>query len=522
MNDFKQETNENAGDSLHATMPGGEQQGNKSLTNSIAIAYGDGIGKEIMRATLDILDAAGAGLEYEEVKIGKEMYLGGHQSGIAPEAWDILRRNPVFLKGPITTPQGGGYKSLNVTIRKTLGLFANVRPCRAYTPYVDSNFPDMDLVVVRENEEDLYAGIEHQQTAEVVQCLKLVSRPGCERVIRYAFEYARAHGRKKVTCMSKDNIMKHTDGLFHSVFDEIAKEYPDLENDHYIIDIGSALLADRPEQFDVIVTLNLYGDIVSDITAQVAGSVGLGGSANIGDGISMFEAIHGSAPDIAGKGIANPSGLIHAACMMLTHIGKGDIGARIQNALLRTLEEGIHTGDLYSEAYTSRKVGTQEFAQEVIKHLGQEPKHLKVVKPKANSKPIRVEVTPFKPANKKLTGVDVFIDWVLDERDPNVLGKQLEAIAADDFKLKMITNRGVKVYPNGFPETFCTDHWRCRFISAEDGGKDVEGNKIAAPVTYAQITGLLQRLTNANLNFIKIENLYEINGKRAYSLGQGE
>lgn len=517
---FKQKTNVSQGDST--TMPERAKSGQGSLSNSIAVAYGDGIGREIMQATLDILDAAGANLEYEEVKIGKEMYLEGYQSGIAPDAWDILRRNPVFLKGPITTPQGGGYKSLNVTIRKTLGLFANVRPCRAYTPYVDSNFADMDLVVVRENEEDLYAGIEHQQTAEVVQCLKLVSRPGCERVVRYAFEYARTHGRKKVTCMSKDNIMKHTDGLFHRVFDEIAKEYPDLESEHYIIDIGSALLADRPEQFDVIVTLNLYGDIVSDITAQVAGSVGLGGSANIGNSISMFEAIHGSAPDIAGKGIANPSGLIHGACMMLDHIGKADIGARIQNALLRTLEDGIHTGDLYSEAYTSRRVGTRDFAKAVIARLGQEPVHLKAIQPKANSKPIQIKTTPFKPANKKLTGVDVFIDWVLDDRNPHVLGRQLEEIAADDFKLKMITNRGVKVYPNGFPETFCTDHWRCRFIAAEDAGKDVQGNPVSVPVSYEQITGLLQRLTVAGLNFIKIENLYEINGKRAYSLGQGE
>ena len=494
----------------------------KQLSNKIAVAYGDGIGPEIMKATLSILEAAGAGLEYEEVKIGKEMYLNGHQSGIAPEAWDILRRNGVFLKGPITTPQGRGYKSLNVTIRKTLGLYANVRPCRAFTPYVDSNFPDMDLVVVRENEEDLYAGIEHQQTAEVVQCLKLVSRPGCERVIRYAFEYARANDRKKVTCMSKDNIMKHTDGLFHQVFDEVAKEYPDIEQEHHIIDIGSALLADRPEQFDVIVTLNLYGDIVSDITAQIAGSVGLGGSANIGDPISMFEAIHGSAPDIAGKGIANPSGLIHAACMMLAHMGKNDIAVRIQNALLRTLEDGIHTGDLYSEAYTTQKVGTQGFADAVIERLGEVPKHLKVVEGGAGNKPIEVRIKPFVPANKKLVGVDVFIDWAIEGRDPNLLGRELERIAKDDFRLKMITNRGVKVYPDGFPETFCTDHWRCRFVASAEGTQGTDGKPQLAPVTYQQVTGLLQRLTAEGLNFIKIENLYEINGQRSYSLGQGE
>lgn len=485
---------------------------NHEQKTKIAVAYGDGIGPEIMKATLRILDAAGAGLDYEEVKIGKEMYLSGHTSGIAPDAWDILRRNEVFLKGPITTPQGGGYKSLNVTIRKTLGLFANVRPCRAYTPYVSSHFPDMDLVIVRENEEDLYAGIEHQQTTEVVQCLKLVSRPGCERIIRYAFEYARANNRKKVTCMSKDNIMKHTDGLFHQVFDEVKKEYPDIESDHHIIDIGSALLADRPEQFDVVVTLNLYGDIVSDITAQIAGSVGLGGSANIGSSISMFEAIHGSAPDIAGKNIANPSGLIHGACQMLSHLGKNQVAARIQNALLRTLEDGIHTADLASEGFTRQRVGTQEFADAVIDRLGQQPQHLKAIQHTGDQKPIEVKIPEFKPAQKELQGVDVFIDWYKDDRNPNTLGKQLEELAGPGLKLKMITNRGVKVYPNGFPETFCTDHWRCRFIAAND----------QQAVTYEHITGLLNRLHQSGLDFIKIENLYTIDGQRAYSLGQGE
>ena len=379
-------------------------------------------------------------------------------------------------------------------------------------------------MIIRENEEDLYAGIEHQQTAEVVQCLKLISRPGCERVIRYAFEYARAYGRRKVTCMTKDNIMKHTDGLFHQVFDEIASEYPDLENDHYIIDIGSALLADRPERFDVVVTLNLYGDIVSDIAAQVAGSVGLGGSANIGDGFAMFEAIHGSAPDIAGRNIANPSGLINAACMMLVHLGKGAIAGRIQNALLCTLEDGIHTGDIYHESSSRQRVGTPEFAAAVIERLGRTPKKLKAATFNKDLPPIRVQPSPFRPAEKTLVGVDVFIDWTGDDRDPNVLGRQLEAIAApEDLRLKMITNRGVKVYPGGIPETFCTDHWRCRFVAAESTLKaNRDGMAIAEPVSYRQVTALLERLNAAGLDFIKIENLYQINGERAYSLGQGE
>lgn len=275
----------------------------------ITIAKGDGIGPEIMDAVLEIFKFANVPLEYDEIQIGEKVYLSGNTSGIESSSWESIRNNKIFLKAPITTPQGGGYKSLNVTTRKALGLFANIRPCVSYAPYIATNFPNMNVVIVRENEEDLYAGIEHQQTDEVVQCLKLISRPGCEKIVRYAFEYAKNYGRKKVTCFSKDNIMKQTDGLFHEVFKEIAKEYPEIKSDHMIIDIGTAFLADNPDQFDVIVTLNLYGDIISDVAAQIAGSVGLAGSVNIGLECSMFEAIHGSAPDIAGQNKANPSGL---------------------------------------------------------------------------------------------------------------------------------------------------------------------------------------------------------------------
>jgi len=489
----------------------------------VTVAYGDGIGREIMEATLAVLKAAGAPLAYDEIEIGEQLYLKGFTSGISPEAWDILRRNKAFLKGPVTTPQGGGYKSLNVTIRKSMGLYANVRPSRAYTPYIKSHFPYLDLVVIRENEEDLYAGIEHQQTSEVVQCLKLVSRPGCERLIRYAFEYARAHGRKKVSCMTKDNIMKHTDGLFHQVFNEVASEYPDLISDHYIIDIGAALLAASPDRFDVVVTLNLYGDIISDITAQVAGSVGLGGSANIGDSIAMFEAIHGSAPDIAGQDIANPSGLINAACLMLTHLGQNKTAATIMNALLATLEDGIHTADLFSETYTRQRVGTRAFARAIIERLGRVPRKLTPVKAGSMSKPIEIRLAPRPKMSKQLVGVDVFLDWTGDNRDPNELGRQLEVVTGNELKLKMITNRGVKVYPNGLSETFCTDHWRCRFVSqAAQIKANHDGLQTSAPITYTQLTQLLDRLIDAGLDFIKIENLYEMDGTRAYSLGQGE
>src|SRR5690625_1675774 len=343
----------------------------------ITVAKGDGIGPEIMDATLHILTEAGAEIEPEYIDIGEKVYLSGNTAGISPEAWESLRRTKVFLKAPITTPQGGGYKSLNVTARKTLGLYANVRPCVAYHPHIPTKHPGMNVVVVRENEEDLYAGIEHRQTPDVVQALKLISRPGSEKIIRYAFEYARNHGRKKVTCFTKDNIMKLTDGLFHEIFDEVAKEYPDLESEHWIVDIGMAKMADTPNEFDVIVMANLYGDIASDIAAQIAGSVGIDGSANIGDHAAMFEAIHGSAPRRAGENVVNPSGLLHGAIMMLNHIGQHDVAERIHNAWMRTLEDGVYTYDI---AKDRPSVGTKEFAQAVAERVGQEPQEIEPVR----------------------------------------------------------------------------------------------------------------------------------------------
>ncbi len=472
----------------------------------ITIAKGDGIGPEIMDATLKILKASGVELEYDEIEIGEKVYLSGNTSGIAAEAWDTLKQNKVFLKAPITTPQGGGYKSLNVTTRKMLGLYANVRPCNTYTPFVESKH-HMDLVIIRENEEDLYAGIEHQQTDEVIQCLKLISRPGCEKIVRYAFEYAKQNGRKKVTCMSKDNIMKQTDGLFHTIFNEIGEEYPEITKDHWIIDIGSAKIADTPQDFDVIVTLNLYGDIISDIAAQIAGSVGLAGSSNIGDGFAMFEAIHGSAPTIAGMNIANPSGLIQGAVMMLVHIGETAAAEKIQNAWLKTLEDGIHTGEIYDEKHSKQKVGTDAFANAVIERLGQKPSTLKCAEYKAGSE---IHIKPYqkrKPSDKKLIGVDVFVCWT--GTDANELGEKINQIKNDNLKLSMISNRGIKVWPDGFKETFCTDHWRCRY-------------KTESNTNNQKVIELLTQINDAGFEIIKTENLYTFDGKIGFSLGQGQ
>jgi len=259
--------------------------------------------------------------------------------------------------------------------------------------------------------------------------------------------------------------MKLTDGLFHRVFDEIKTEYPDIENEHRIIDIGSAILANRPETLDVVVTLNLYGDIISDIAAEIAGSVGLGGSSNIGMTVSMYEAIHGSAPDIAGQNIANPSGLLSAANMMLVDMGEVEKAEMIGNAWRKTLEDGLHTGDIYSEALSTKKVGTSEFADAIIERLGEKPQKIKAVELNKDAAKISIDISPTVRPEKKLTGVDVFIDWDEDGRNPDILGKKLEDASTSALQLKMITNRGVKVYPDGLPETFWTDHWRCRFIN---------------------------------------------------------
>jgi isocitrate dehydrogenase len=343
----------------------------------------------------------------------------------------------------------------------------------------------MDIVMIRENEEDLYAGIEHQQTDEVTQCLKLISRPGTEKIVRYAFEYAKKFNRKKVTCLVKDNIMKITDGLFHSIFKEIAKDYPDIEAESQIIDIASARIANRPEDYDVLVTSNLYGDIVSDITAEISGSVGLAGSSNIGQEYAMFEAIHGSAPDIAG---------------------------------LKTIEDGMHTGDIYNESISKKKLNTNEFADAVIERLGENPEHFKKIKFGTEDTRIIIADTEHEPREKTLVGVDVFIDH--KDRNAEKFGDALTEASKDALMLKMITNRGVKVYPGGMKSTFCTDHWRCRYIAKN--AEKVDGKYDYSDVAATEVVELQAQLIKAGFDVIKTENLYKFDGQIAFSLGQGE
>jgi isocitrate dehydrogenase len=480
----------------------------------ITVAKGDGIGPEIMDATLHILKEAGARLDIEEIEIGEKVYLRGNTVGIEKSSIESMLRTKVFLKAPITTPQGGGYKSLNVTTRKMLGLYANVRPCVAYDPYIPTKHPGMDVVIVRENEEDLYAGIEHQQTPDVTQCLKLITRSGCERIVRYAFEYAIRNNRKKVTVFMKDNIMKLTDGLFHKVFDEIAPEYPDIVNEAWIVDIGAAKLADTPGAFDVIVMPNLYGDILSDVAAQIAGSVGLAGSANIGAKYAMFEAIHGSAPRRAGQNLANPSGLLLGSVMMLVHLQQYDIAERVHNAFLRTLEDGVHTYDIAKEGknpYTTKQVGTKEFGDAIVARLGQEPQKLKPARYIAVAKQADRAGAAARPLPQRdLVGIDLF--FYNPPGDPEGFGHRAEGLNGGGLKLIMVSNRGVKVYPDGLKDTLTCDHWRVRFQS--DSADPL--------VSYQQVIDLMQRANSSGFEIIKTEGLYNFDGKAGFSLSQGQ
>jgi isocitrate dehydrogenase len=482
------------------------------MKTPITVAHGDGIGPEIMGATLKVLAAAGAELDIEKIDVGLKVFERGETAGIDACAWDSIFRTKILLKAPVTTPQGGGMKSLNVTLRKTLGLYANVRPCSAYAPFVPTKHPTMDVVMIRENEEDLYAGIEHQLSPNVMQCLKLVSRQGTGKIIRYAFEYARSHGRARVSCFTKDNIMKMTDGLFHKMFDEISAEYPDIQKDHWIVDIGAAMLADKPEMFDVIVLPNLYGDILSDVAAQIAGSVGLAGSANIGERAAMFEAIHGSAPALAGKNAANPSGLLLAGAMMLNHIGQNSAAEKIHNAWLKTIEDGIHTFDIYQKNSSSKEVSTSEFADAVIERLGQSPFKLSPARyfefPTHTKTLSAVSVE----TKRELVGTDVFI-YSPDSNIEN-LAQKLQSIQGAEWNLEMICDRGLAVWVNGVTMTprlleAQTDVLQCRF-------------RASAHASHAAVITLLERIAQTSLEFVKMELLYRYDGKDGFTKGQGQ
>lgn len=321
------------------------------MTQTVTVMKGDGIGPEICDAVIRILKAANADITFECYEVGEGEYL---RSGklIPDEAYASFERNRVMLKAPITTPIGKGFRSLNVTLRKRYDLYANIRPAKSNTA-ITTPFPNVDIVTFRENTEDLYVGVEEQIDENTVHATKIITRQASERIIRDAFAYAQAHGRKKVTCVHKANILKMSDGMFLDIFRSIAKEYPQIIADDKIIDALCMQLVMNPTQFDILVMPNLYGDIVSDLTSGLIGGLGLLPSANLGKEHAMFEAVHGSAPDIAGKHIANPTALLWSACMMLEYLQQNECAARIRQAVDAVLQEGsVLTPDLKGNATT--------------------------------------------------------------------------------------------------------------------------------------------------------------------------
>ena len=473
----------------------------------VTVIPGDGVGPECVLATQRIIEAAGAAVCWEERHAGASVFKQGIPSGVPADTIESISRTRVALKGALETPVGYGEKSANVTLRKLFETYGNIRPVRELpgvpTPYSGRG---IDLVVVRENVEDLYAGIEHMQTPSVAQCLKLISRKGCEKIVRLAFELARAEGRKKVACATKSNIMKMTEGMLKRTFEEIAKEYPDLESWHVIIDNCAHQLVKKPEQYEVIVTTNMNGDIISDLTSALVGGLGFAPSANVGSDVAIFEAVHGSAPKYAGKDVINPTALLLSGVMMLRHLGEFEAATRIEQALLVTLEEGrVRTGDVVGY---DRGASTTAFTEVIIANLGRTPKLTAV----RSHRPIRMptdQTATIAPASRRTIGVDVFVEARLS---PEELGPSLEQLAADSpLRLKMVSNRGTKVYPSIGAMTDCVDHWRCRFVARSPAGE----------LSDDQLLSLVSRIAG-KYRWMHVEKLQEFDGHDAFTKAQGE
>jgi isocitrate dehydrogenase len=476
----------------------------KGASTVVTLIPGDGIGPEVVDATVRIIEASGVKLTWEKCEAGAGVFKKGVASGVPRETVESIARTRVVLKGPLETPVGYGEKSANVTLRKLFETYANVRPVREWpgvrTPYSGRG---LDLVVVRENVEDLYAGIEHQQTYDVAQCLKLISRSGSEKAVRLAYELARAEGRKRLHAATKANIMKLTEGTMKRAFEALAPEYPDIESQHIIIDNCAHQLVRRPEQFDVIVTTNMNGDIISDLTSALVGGLGFAPSANLGRDVAIFEAVHGSAPKYAGQDVANPTAVLMSAVMMLRHLGRFDEAMTIEKAVLVTLEQGTVTRDVGE----GKVVGTRAYADAVIANLGKDPKapvrtrRPYTVPTGATSKPV---------AQKQVTvGADVFVEH---RGTPDALGQSLEAIVAGSaLKLKMISNRGTKVYPATGALPDCVDHWRCRFVASQAGGA----------IADADLLKLIQQV-GAQHRWMHVERLQSFEGADGFTRAQGE
>ena len=475
----------------------------------VTLIPGDGIGPEVIQSARRIIEATGAAIEWDEREAGAKVFKRGLPSGVPQDTIESIRKTRVVLKGPLETPVGYGEKSANVTLRKLFETYGNIRPVREMpgvpTPY---NGRGIDLVVVRENIEDLYAGIEYMQTPGVAEGLKLISRKGCEKIVRLAFEFARSEGRRRVHCATKSNIMKLTEGMLKRTFEEISKEYPDIEASHIIIDNCAHQLVKKPEQFEVIVTTNMNGDIISDLSSALVGGLGFAPSANIGNEVAIFEAVHGSAPKYAGKNVINPTAVILSAVMMLRHLGEFEAADQVENAVLVTLEEGrVRTGDVVGY---DQGTSTTTYTDMIISNLGHKSarwrvrQHRPLQLPRVSSRPDLLT-----PKKRRVVGVDVFLE---SPQDPEQLGPAFEKIASETpFRLKLISNRGTKVYPAMGAITDCVDHWRCRFVS--DRGEQ--------SVSDEQVLNLLQRIS-AHYTWVHVEKLLEIDGALGFTKDQGE
>ncbi len=481
----------------------------------IAVAKGDGIGPEIMDAVLNVFKAAKVPLEYDFVDMGKWVFDKGYSNGMTPEAQQTIESLGILFKGPMETPKGKGVKSVNVTARKTWNTYANKRTFQTLhgvdTVFSKAGIP-IDITIVRENIEDTYGGIEHMLTHDVALSRRFITRPGSMQVIKYAFEMARMKGARRITCGHKANIMKLTDGLFLEVFYEVAKEYPELNADDVIVDDLCMKLVSKPDLFDVVVLTNLQGDIVSDLCAGLVGGLGFAPSANIGDHISIFEAVHGTAPDIAGKNIANPTALLLSGIGMLRHLGLMETAAIIENALLYTLESGVRTGDFGDKSVAA--ANTTVFADTIIANFGKQPVHQP--KPLLPNQPVpptiyKLELNAMmeskEVAQEKIVGVDIFIE---SNEQPSVVAEKCLQHTLDLFKLVTVSNRGTQVWPKGSVFTNLVSQYACRFESVGE-----------AALTQVDILELYKRLS-ADFKICSTELLNVWGDKKAYSLAQGQ
>lgn len=482
----------------------------RTETKRVTVIPGDGVGPECVRSAQTIIEAAGARLEWEEYAAGASVFKKGVASGVPRETIESIAKTRCVLKGPLETPVGFGEKSANVTLRKLFETYGNIRPIREMpgvkTPYSGRN---IDIVVVRENVEDLYAGIEHMQTASVAQCLKLISRKGCEKIVRLAFEFAAAEGRKRIHCATKSNIMKLTEGLLKRTFERIAPEYPGIEAQHIIIDNCAHQLVKKPEQFDVIVTTNMNGDIISDLTSALVGGLGFAPSANIGNDVAIFEAVHGSAPKYAGKNVINPTAVVLSAAMMLRHLGEFEAAGKIENAVFVTLEDGeTLTGDVVGY---DKGASTSFFTETIVANIGRVSQRWRA----RDSRPIKLPEAgsgdeSAETGTRRDVGADIFVESTLS---PSELGKSLEAIVSDSFlRLKMISNRGTMVYPSIGAITDCVDHWRCRFVVRQE----------IAPASFDKALGAVLLQIGAKHRWMHVEKLSEFDGAAGFTKAQGE